>query len=492
MAALVRTCRAGRHASRFRGLYAGLGLRAAPVLPQVASFSSFAKKVVSTGTPWEGRASCARAVRVGDTIHISGTCAQGDTIADQTNAIFKVIGKAIQKAGGRGLEDVVITRCIAANVEKEFGELGDALSDVFRGTGNTPANTTFGGNLIMPWMKVEIEATAVVQPQVGRRTVLVTSATGRIGKEVVARLSQSGQFNVRCAVHNTGKADYLKQIGAHELVTFDYTNPETWDAALDGVEAVYSASLDPLLEHHLKFSAYLGSLGNQIKHVVRVSCMGADTNTASYNKDMHVSRDGAEIPLMLQHYWWGEKALIDAGVPVTVLRNNFFMNHLLKTDVENIDGEGWFGNPLGATRNSFVCTNDIGEAAAVCLMEGPAVHADKFYDITGPEPQSMYEIAADLSKAMGKKVEYRPQGFEEFEKDFGAIRAAFFEYLCNGFYSRVSPDFYNIVGRKPTSYSEYLVNKGAAGETGLEELRQANLWKKGVDAMKDAANTKTA
>jgi len=162
--------------------------------------------------------------------------------------------------------------------------------------------------------------------------------------------------------------------------------------------------------------------------------------------------------------------LIDAGVPLTVLRNNFFMNHLLKTDVENIDGEGWFSNPLGDTRNSFVCTNDIGEAAAVCFMEGPSVHGNKFYDLTGPEPQNMYEIAADLSKVVGKTVEYRPQSMEDFEKDFGPTRAAFFEYLCNGFYTRVSPDFYNITGRKPTSYLEYLTSKGAAGETGLEEL----------------------
>merc|ERR1719498_815347 len=102
----------------------------------------------------------------------------------------------------------------------------------------------------------------------------------------------------------------------------------------------------------------------------------------------------------------------------------------------------------------------------------------------------MYEIAADLGEVMGKKLEYRPQGFEQFEKDFGAIRAAFFEYLCNGFYTRVSPDFYNFTGRKPTSYAEYLVNRGAAGETGLQELRQANLWKRGVDAMKEAASVK--
>ena len=56
----------------------------------------------------------------------------------------------------------------------------------------------------------------------------------------------------------------------------------------------------------------------------------------------------------------------EAGVPTTVLRGNFFMNHLLKTSCDTIDNEGWFSNPLGKTRNSFVCTNDIAEVAAVC------------------------------------------------------------------------------------------------------------------------------
>merc|ERR1712113_827311 len=99
----------------------------------------------------------------------------------------------------------------------------------------------------------------------------------------------------------------------------------------------------------------------------------------------------------------------------------------------------------------------------------------------------MDEIAADLGAALGKKVVYRPQSLEDFEKDFGATRAAFFEYLTNGFYTRVSPDFYNLTGRRPTTYYEYLTQQGASGETGLEELYQGNLWKKGVDAMADAA-----
>ena len=179
------------------------------------------------------------------------------------------------------------------------------------------------------------------------------------------------------------------------------------------------------------------------------------------------------MPAMMQGYWNGEVACLETGVPTTVLRANFFQGHLLKTEMENILNHGFFKCPLGVCRNSFVSTNDVGELAAVTLLEGPEKHGDKFYDVTGPAPQNMHEVAADLSEVLGKKIEYRPQDLDEFEKDFGKIRREFFEYLNNGFYTRVSPDFYNLTGRKPTSWKQHLTNKGAAGETGLEDLHQA-------------------
>ena len=57
----------------------------------------------------------------------------------------------------------------------------------------------------------------------------------------------------------------------------------------------------------------------------------------------------------------------------------------------------------------------------------PGAHANKFYDICGPQPQSMHEVAADLSEVMGSTVEYREQDIVQFKKDFGPSRAAFFE-----------------------------------------------------------------
>lgn len=77
---------------------------------------------------------------------------------------FAIIHEAIRSAGGRGLEDVVLTRMIAADVG-ELDELTSAHKAVFEATGNRPAQTTYGGTLVREWIKVEIEATAVVQAE---------------------------------------------------------------------------------------------------------------------------------------------------------------------------------------------------------------------------------------------------------------------------------------------------------------------------------------
>eukprot|EP00933_Yihiella_yeosuensis_P003398 TRINITY_DN10617_c0_g1_i1.p1 TRINITY_DN10617_c0_g1~~TRINITY_DN10617_c0_g1_i1.p1 ORF type:complete len:325 (+),score=82.67 TRINITY_DN10617_c0_g1_i1:81-1055(+) len=317
---------------------------------------------------------------------------------------------------------------------------------------------------------------------------LITSAAGRVGKEVVARIRQAQpSAHIRCGCRRANKNDFLKSLGADEVVEFDYTKPETFEAALKDVNALYSSSPDPALAGHENFCKFIKEkYTGQIKHAVRLSCMGAEQNTGSYDLDQHVSRQGAKVPHMLQGYWFAEKYLIDTGIPTTAVRGNFFMSHLFKPDVENIKNEGWFKLPFGGARNSYVSTNDLGEICAMALLGGAETYGNKFYDITGPKPQSMHEVAADLSKAYGKEVKYVESDPEQFKADFGMTRWEFIEYLLNGFYTRVSPDFYNLTGRAPTSYFDHLTKPGVAGETGIDELFNApSMWTKGVDLFKD-------
>eukprot|EP01064_Diplonema_japonicum_P033918 TRINITY_DN682_c0_g1_i2.p2 TRINITY_DN682_c0_g1~~TRINITY_DN682_c0_g1_i2.p2 ORF type:complete len:328 (+),score=122.15 TRINITY_DN682_c0_g1_i2:58-1041(+) len=317
--------------------------------------------------------------------------------------------------------------------------------------------------------------------------VLVTQATGRVGKELIAHLNEARKGGrdvfIRAAVRTESKADFVKSLGADEVVTFDYDKAESFVPAIDGMTQVFSANPDPQADGHAAFCKALGDYG-KMEHAVRLSCFGADHNTASYDHDVHASIPGTGIPGMLRGYWRDEEVLIrELPKNTTVLRANFFQGHIVKPETSNIDENGFFSSPLGETKNSFVSTNDLGEAAAVVFLGGVQQHGDKYYDLTGPVPASMHDVAADLAKALGKPVEYRAQDIDQFEKDFGPQRRAFFEYLRNGFYTRCSPDFYNLTGKKPQAFYDYLTKPGKAGETGISEIWKAGMWSKGKNVM---------
>eukprot|EP00041_Stephanoeca_diplocostata_P041935 m.9558 g.9558 ORF g.9558 m.9558 type:complete len:171 (-) comp6951_c0_seq1:364-876(-) len=124
----------------------------------VTSGSAKVKVPVAPGR-WGELAKCSRAVRAGNTVFVAGTCCPGDSAADQVRAIFDVIEPALEQCGA-SLKDVVSTRMIAADIRSDWEALGEAHGKVFGET--RPACTLVGGELLMDWMKVEIEVTAVV------------------------------------------------------------------------------------------------------------------------------------------------------------------------------------------------------------------------------------------------------------------------------------------------------------------------------------------
>jgi enamine deaminase RidA (YjgF/YER057c/UK114 family) len=121
---------------------------------------------VSTGGPWEGKIGYSRAVRVGQSVHVSGSTAmtpsglvgKGDPYA-QTIQTFKTIEAALHQAGA-ALVDVVRTRIYMANID-QWQEVGRAHGDIF---GNIRPATTMVEvkRLIDPDMLVEIEADAII------------------------------------------------------------------------------------------------------------------------------------------------------------------------------------------------------------------------------------------------------------------------------------------------------------------------------------------
>lgn len=107
-----------------------------------------------------------RAVRVGELVFVTGTTAttegghvEGDAYA-QAAQCLRNIAKALEGVGA-SLDDVVRTRMFVTDIDGDWEKVGRAHAEVFGAV--LPATTMVEvRKLIAPWMRVEIEADAVV------------------------------------------------------------------------------------------------------------------------------------------------------------------------------------------------------------------------------------------------------------------------------------------------------------------------------------------
>lgn len=123
-----------------------------------------ARQNVSSGSPYEDVFGYCRAVRVGNTVHVAGTCAaqdclDGTSTYDQSVSALAIIQDALAQTGASP-SDVVRTITYVTNID-EMPEVARAHHEVF-GTIKPASTLVEVSRLIDPRMTVEIEAYAVL------------------------------------------------------------------------------------------------------------------------------------------------------------------------------------------------------------------------------------------------------------------------------------------------------------------------------------------
>lgn len=283
--------------------------------------------------------------------------------------------------------------------------------------------------------------------------ILVTGATGTIGKQVVRALRERG-LAVRAGARTPEKLQDLAALGA-ETVRIDWSDPASLKAAFAGVERVFL--LTPFVEDDLPLvkAGIAAAKEAGVSFILRMSAAGADPNAQ------------AALP---RHHGQGEELVKQSGLRWAVIQPNFFQDNFVNYQGGTIKAQGAFYGAGGAGKTAYVSSGDIGASAAAILAE-PDRHASQTYLLTGPEALSDGEVAGLISDLLGREVKFvnlEPEAFGGALRGQGTpewqVQALLYleNVKANGWASAVSPAVEQITGRAPENIRSYLERNKAA------------------------------
>ncbi|MFI5671152.1 SDR family oxidoreductase [Streptomyces sp. NPDC051704] len=214
--------------------------------------------------------------------------------------------------------------------------------------------------------------------------ILVTGATGTVGREVVRRLP--GGSAVR--VMTRDPARFTGGPAAAEVVRADYGDPHSLARALDGVTAAFLVT---------------GRVGDDDERFVRAARTAGVRHVVKLSAAAVVDPRADDVITRWQRAT--EDLVRGSGMDWTLLRPRAFMSNALSW-AGSIRSEGVVRALYGGSANACVDPRDIAEVAVRALTE--AGHAGRAYTLTGPRAISAAEQTAQLAELLG-----RPLRFEE-------------------------------------------------------------------------------
>jgi len=282
--------------------------------------------------------------------------------------------------------------------------------------------------------------------------ICVTGAGGTVGREVIKEL-ESAKAPFRAAYFSKSKADAARAKGI-EAVIIDYNNPGTLEAAFRGCDKLFLLGPTALNQSELERNAVEAARAAGVKHIVKLSVLGAPEELYSLAK-VHRSV---------------EKAIESSGIAWTFLRPNAFMQNAVTYMGPTIKAEGAFYSASDEAKISHVDVRDIAAVAVKVLTEPN--HDGKAYAISGSEALTYDEVASELAKTLGRPISHvnlppsdlkggmlaagMPEGIADQMLDLE-------RFFRGGGASHASSDIKQVTGREPRRFADYVEETAATG-----------------------------
>jgi uncharacterized protein YbjT (DUF2867 family) len=271
--------------------------------------------------------------------------------------------------------------------------------------------------------------------QASEGITLVLGGTGKTGRRVAERLQTRG-VETRIASRSANPS-------------FDWSDPSTWNAALEGVTAAYISYAPDLAISGATDSIRCfvdKAVAHGVKRLVLLSGRGEEEAQAC------------------------ERIIQEADVEWTVVRASWFMQNFSEGEFLGMVLGGAITLPAADVSEPFIDVNDIADVAVAALTEEG--HAGEIYEVTGPRTLTFTELAREISQATGREVQFvqiRKEAFAQAIAESGApediewLLNYLFETVLDGRNAYVCDGVMRALGREPADFADYARRIAARG-----------------------------
>jgi NAD(P)H dehydrogenase (quinone) len=273
--------------------------------------------------------------------------------------------------------------------------------------------------------------------------ILITGATGNIGRQVAELLSKRGETLRLMGRH----VDAIPNLAHSESVVADYGNPALLDKAFEGVDHAFIVSgyAEPGQRAQLHRNAFQAASRAGVRSVTYLSFLGASPQS--------------KFPMSRDHFL-SEQYLKETGIPFTILRDSLYLDLI----PEMFNEAGVMRGPAGTGSVAWVSREDVANVVATAL--DPRTPFQGTYNVTGPEILTLQETARQVSLLVGRELRYEDEPVEEGRKWRSTLGAptwevdtwlGSYEAIAAGELNSSSGTVLQFTGDQPLSLSQYFV-----------------------------------